>query len=277
MGRASYQPERRGQPVHGILFAAQTRSAMSILVVEDNPLSRTVLETHLTRQGWTVLHATNGRSALETLATAPDVDLVITDIQMPEMDGLEMISAIRARPEWRAMPVLVATAQANAELVRRAAALGVRHLAVKPFNFTQLVQQVREVLRAELPTLRAPKQVQLTLGVNETAYRTLLQGFDELVAARLLELAALAAGDGPRADGVDVGLTELRESATLVGADRVVSVIDAMRAELRGTPPDAASLAPLVRELERVRAALRRAAPAAPTEQPPVDAPAPTD
>lgn len=249
---------------------------MSILVVEDNPLSATVLETHLSRQGWAVLHAPDGRSALEMLAGAPDVDLVITDIQMPVMDGLEMVAAIRARPEWQTLPVLMATSRASAELVTRAASLGVRHMAVKPFNFTQLVQQVREVLRAELPTLRSPQHVQLTLGVNDSSYRALLRTFDELVAARLGDLGPLAGGGEPVGGAVVAGLGELRESASLVGADRVVGAIDAVVASARKGSADATSLAPLVRELQRVRATLGRvAAPAA--AAPPVDVPSPDE
>lgn len=227
---------------------------MSILIVEDNPLSATVLESNLAKQGWVVLRASDGRAALDLLGQSPDVELLITDIQMPEMDGLELIASIRARPEWKALPVLVATARASADLVTRAASLGVRHLAVKPFNVGQLVQQVRELLRAELPTLRSRQHVQGTLGVNEAGYRDLLHGFDELVAVRLAALDAAAAGDATAAGTIGAGLVELRESAALMGADRVVGAIDSVAAG--GTTEAAASLGVLARELRRVRAAL---------------------
>lgn len=157
---------------------------MSILVVEDNPLTATVLETHLTKQGWVVLRASDGHAALALLEGDPDVELLITDIQMPGMDGLELLQAVRARPEWKTLPVLVATARASAELVTRAGSLGVRHLAVKPYNVVQLVQQIREVLRTQPHTLRPRQQVQGVLGVDETAYRGLLRGFGEMAAAR---------------------------------------------------------------------------------------------
>lgn len=224
---------------------------MSILVVEDNALSAEVLEKHLRKHGWTVVRAADGRAALEVLAAAPDVELVITDIQMPELDGLGLIAAVRARPEWKALPIVVTTARASADVVTQAAKLGVRHIAVKPVKLDQLVAQVRDLLRKELPTLRSRQHVQLTLGIDEVGYRTLLRGFGALVAARLAELPAGGSGDGRPSDGFAGRLAELRESATLAGADRVVAAIDAVLASGDGTPLD-----PLVRELQRVQTAV---------------------
>ncbi len=225
-------------------------------MVEDNPLRATVLETHLSRQGWPVLHAADGRTALDVLARTPGIDFVITDIGMPGMDGLELIAAIRARPEWQYLPILVTTARASTELVMRAASLGVRHMCVKPFNVGQLVQQVRGILQAELPALRSREQVQLTLGINDAAYQTLVRGFDDLVATRLSQLEACMAEDSASTGSVDAELAELRESASLVGADRLVGAIDSVLTSARDGSTDATSLAALVRELHRVRAAL---------------------
>jgi CheY-like chemotaxis protein len=233
---------------------------MSILVVEDNPLSATVLENHLARQGWGVLHAANGRAALAVLEREPDVEVLITDIQMPEMDGIELIQALRARPEWKALPVLVATARASSDLVTRAAALGVRHLVVKPYNVSQLMLQVREVLRAELPTLRSRQHVQVTLGVDAAAYGALLRSFDDMAAARLVELDAFGAGGAAAATELGSHLVDLRESASLIGADRVVVALDAVLVTAREAR-DVAGLAALGRELQRVRAAVGRASP----------------
>ncbi|MCW5891606.1 MAG: response regulator transcription factor [bacterium] len=268
---------------YGIALAEGEADRMSILVVEDNPLSATVLETHLSRQGWDVLHAADGRAALEVLERAPDVELLITDIQMPQLDGLELITLIRARAEWKTLPILVATARASAELVTRVAMLGVRHMAVKPFNVPQIVQQVREVLRTEAPTLRPRQQVQVALGVDETAYRGLLRGFADLVAGRLVELEAALAGGPASTAAVGSGLVELRESASLAGADRVVVAIDGVLAAARGTSGETASLGPLMRELHRVGVAVGRivgrppaAAPEAPVEpaaEPAIDEP----
>lgn len=257
---------------HGISFAHQNGERMSILVVEDNPLSAAVLERHLCTQGWAVLHAADGRTALEVLERAPDVELLITDIQMPELDGLQLIEAIRARAEWKTLPILVATARASAELVTRVAMLGVRHMAVKPFNLEQLVRQVREALRDELPTLRSRKHVQLTLGVDDGAYRALLRGFGELVAARVAELEAGGADDAGASAGVRARLAELRESAVLAGADRVVAAIDAV---VGGGDVEGVSLGPLIRELRRVEAALGRTRARGPAAAP-ADAAAPT-
>jgi PAS domain S-box-containing protein len=82
----------------------------SALVVEDEAVTREHLRAMLTREGWSVLEAENGRVALERLAQARPA-LILLDLLMPEVDGFELISELRRNPDWRSIPVVVLTAR----------------------------------------------------------------------------------------------------------------------------------------------------------------------
>lgn len=80
-----------------------------VLVVEDDPATREMFRRMLTKAGWSVVEATNGRHALEQLkSTRPH--LVLLDLMMPEMDGFQFMSHLRQQPEWESLPVIVVTA-----------------------------------------------------------------------------------------------------------------------------------------------------------------------
>jgi CheY-like chemotaxis protein len=88
----------------------QRRTHGTVLIVEDDAPTRELMQRILTKEGWTVSEAENGRVALAQLPqTKPD--LVLLDLMMPEMDGFQFIEAIRQRDEWRTLPVIVVTAK----------------------------------------------------------------------------------------------------------------------------------------------------------------------
>lgn len=81
-----------------------------VLLVEDDDASREMMRALLTREGWNVTEAANGRVALEQMETTRP-DLILLDLMMPEMDGFEFARRLRERPEWHAVPVIVLTAK----------------------------------------------------------------------------------------------------------------------------------------------------------------------
>jgi ammonium transporter, Amt family len=86
--------------------------------VDDDPAARDLARRLLEREGWQVSEAPDGRLALDRVAErAPD--LILLDLMMPEMDGFEFIEALRARPEWRGIPVVVVTAKELSQEDRR--------------------------------------------------------------------------------------------------------------------------------------------------------------
>jgi adenylate cyclase len=80
-----------------------------VLLVEDDDATRATIRQMLTRDGWEVSEAGNGREALERLE-AGRPDAIVLDLMMPEMDGFEFLAHLRNHPQWRTVPVLVATA-----------------------------------------------------------------------------------------------------------------------------------------------------------------------
>ena len=81
---------------------------VNILIVDDEPKNLTVLEDHDMR----IVSADNGRDAIRILRGQPDVDIVLMDIMMPEMDGIDTMREIRKIPELKALPIIAVTAKA---------------------------------------------------------------------------------------------------------------------------------------------------------------------
>ncbi len=118
----------------------------TILIVEDETMVRTVAERALARHGYTVLSAEDGEAALEILAREKQVDLLISDVVMPTMDGPTTVRAARkARPD---LPILFISGYAEEQLRKSINIPNVAFLA-KPFSVQQLAEAVRDVLSAK--------------------------------------------------------------------------------------------------------------------------------
>lgn len=116
----------------------------TVLTVDDSRTMRDMLLMALEDAGYTVIQAVDGVDGLETLA-ANGADVVITDINMPRMDGFGFIEGLRADPRHRATPVLVLTTESDADKKARARAAGATGWIVKPFDPVKLVDAVRRV------------------------------------------------------------------------------------------------------------------------------------
>ena len=102
-----------------------------LLVVEDSFMVRELQRSILEAAGYRVDTAKNGADALDRLAANGEIDLVVTDLDMPEMDGLALTEAIRASAEWRSLPVIVVTSRASDEDRRRGVEAGADAYMVK--------------------------------------------------------------------------------------------------------------------------------------------------
>ena len=115
-----------------------------ILTVDDSASMRALLNHALTSQGFDVSQAEDGEVALEWLALN-EVDVVITDINMPRLDGFGLIEKLRAGSRHRDRPILVLTTESSEEKKARARAAGATGWIVKPFDPEKLVAAVRRV------------------------------------------------------------------------------------------------------------------------------------
>jgi two-component system chemotaxis response regulator CheY len=116
----------------------------TILTIDDSWTMRDMLKFALANAGYTVIQAEDGVEGLEVLEThSPDV--VITDINMPRLDGFGVIERVRADPRRKGLPVLVLTTESAPEKKQRAREAGATGWIVKPFDPGKLVDVVRRV------------------------------------------------------------------------------------------------------------------------------------
>ena len=119
-----------------------TIEATRILTVDDSASMRALLKNALGGHGFTVFQADDGLAALEWLGSS-EVDLVITDINMPRLDGFGLIERLRSDRRHADRPILVLTTESSAEKRARARAAGATGWIVKPFEPEALVAAVR--------------------------------------------------------------------------------------------------------------------------------------
>ncbi|MGE5302898.1 MAG: response regulator [Alphaproteobacteria bacterium] len=117
----------------------------TIMVVDDNPDIITIVRTILEGKGYSVLSATSGPELLNMLKTQKP-DLIILDIMMPEMDGLEVLSRLKGLTETATIPVILLTAKVQYEDVLGGYKLGADYYITKPFTSTQLVNGINLLL-----------------------------------------------------------------------------------------------------------------------------------
>ena len=115
---------------------------MRALVIDDSRAVRFIIAKILDELGMEVLHAANGLEGLEQLKQAPDVDLMLVDWNMPEMNGLEFITAVRSRRAYDGVRILMVTSEAEGAQVARALQAGADEYLMKPFTRDVLVAKL---------------------------------------------------------------------------------------------------------------------------------------
>ena len=123
-----------------------------ILVVDDSAAIRKILQRVLRQTGLSIgaiYEAGDGQEALDLLQANP-VSLILSDINMPKMDGLQLLAAIKAIPEWGAIPVVMITTEGGEAKVSEAVRLGAAGYVRKPFTADQIKEKLAGVLQPAL-------------------------------------------------------------------------------------------------------------------------------
>ena len=115
-----------------------------ILTVDDSASIRQMVKFTLSEGGYTVIEAVDGRDALTKLASR--VDLVITDLNMPNLDGIGLIRSVRAIPSCKGIPIVMLTTESQESRKQEGKAAGATGWIVKPFTAPQLLAVVKRVL-----------------------------------------------------------------------------------------------------------------------------------
>jgi two-component system, chemotaxis family, chemotaxis protein CheY len=119
--------------------------ARMIMTVDDSTSMRQMVKATLQSAGYQVVEAADGQEALD-YARENSVDLVITDVNMPRMDGITLVSELRALPTYRLTPLLLLTTESSMEKKMEGKKAGATGWIVKPFNPTQLLATLARVL-----------------------------------------------------------------------------------------------------------------------------------
>ncbi|MBF0224863.1 MAG: response regulator [Desulfobacterales bacterium] len=116
-----------------------------IMTVDDSKSIRQMVSFTLKQEGYTVVEAIDGKDALEQINKTP-VNMVITDLNMPKMDGIELIKSLRSEPKFKFMPIIMLTTESQASKKQEGKAAGATGWIVKPFKPEQLLAVIKKVL-----------------------------------------------------------------------------------------------------------------------------------
>ncbi len=123
-----------------------------ILIIDDEELSRSILQLMLSEQYVNFLQAGNGIEGLELLALHDDVDLILLDLEMPIMNGMEMLSIMRNTPKLKNIPVVIAAGDRAAAI--RLLSCGADDFVTKPYEPRELIVRIKNLIKVRKSQLR---------------------------------------------------------------------------------------------------------------------------
>ena len=119
---------------------------VTVLVVDDDPVIMRLLEVNFEMEGYAVLTATDGEQALH-LARTRGPDLIVCDIMMPKVNGLEVVEQLRGDAATRELPIILLSAKAQASEVQKGLDVGADDYITKPFDPLELIERVQALLQ----------------------------------------------------------------------------------------------------------------------------------
>src|SRR5579863_4694814 len=134
-------------------YGVRSPMESDVLVVDDSAAIRKILQRVLRQTGMairTIHEAGDGQEALE-LMKSQSVNLVLTDINMPRMDGIQLLGALKASSQWHKIPVVMVTTEGGETKVGEAVRLGAAGYVRKPFTADQIKEKLVGILQPELP------------------------------------------------------------------------------------------------------------------------------
>jgi CheY-like chemotaxis protein len=129
-----------------MVFANNLNKSLKILVADDEKDIRKLIAFVLQKNGYQVLEAINGAQALQ-VAYDQKPDIVLLDLMMPQIDGLEVCRRLRLNPNTRKIPILILSAKSQNSDIMNALLLGAVHYLVKPFTPKDLLEKVAEMAK----------------------------------------------------------------------------------------------------------------------------------
>lgn len=120
----------------------------TVLVVDDSSSLRSLVKMTLIRAGYTVIEGADGKEGLAQLDKAGKVHLIVSDVNMPNMDGITFVQQIKQHPKHKFIPVIMLTTEDENSKIQQAKAAGARAWLIKPFNPPELLDAVSKLAAA---------------------------------------------------------------------------------------------------------------------------------
>lgn len=196
---------------------------MNVLIVEDNPISATVLEHTLDKHGHDTITAHDGEQALTCLESHPEIELVITDIMMPNADGVELVRRIKERDEWNEIPILVCTSLRPESVNQRLAEQGWKYL-FKPIRADSLMQKVNEAFGEKREILQDPELTMSQIGIDSKGFAEVVDKFSQAVSDAIIRLERQVEETSQE----PMDLKGLLEGAKLIRAERLTDILTSL-------------------------------------------------
>ncbi len=118
----------------------------TVLIVDDANSMRGLVAMTFKTNGYDVIEGSDGKDGLEKLKTSTKVDLIVTDLNMPNMDGIQMITAIKALPQYKFIPIVMLTTESQDEKKEQGRIAGAKAWIVKPFKPDVLLGVVKKII-----------------------------------------------------------------------------------------------------------------------------------
>jgi two-component system chemotaxis response regulator CheY len=119
----------------------------NILIIDDSESIREVIASGLEMSGYNVIKGVNGEDGLRSLNENKNVDLIITDLNMPVMDGITFLKEVRKDPQYRYLPIIILTTESQEVKKQEAKNAGATGWIIKPFSKEKLVTVIKKVIR----------------------------------------------------------------------------------------------------------------------------------
>ena len=196
---------------------------MAILIVEDNPVSVKLLDQSLKKYDYETFTAGNGVEALEILSkNLSSIEIVITDVMMPEMDGLTLANKIRSSSLYEHIPVIICTILQDVESIKKAASIGCRHYLLKPFRPEDLRAKILECRRHEKKIVRSQAEIMSHYRLKENQYAEIRAAFLQL----LENYVSLTDEKLRTQNNGELDLGNINEGAVIFGAERLKVLVE---------------------------------------------------
>ncbi|MDH5668515.1 MAG: response regulator transcription factor [Nitrospira sp.] len=119
----------------------------TLLMAEDEEDTASLLRFLLERSGFQVLHAPDGRQAQQMIDTMKPPRLILLDVMLPHLSGLQLLTLIRKKPEWQEIPIIMLTADSSEHDIQLALSSGANDYMIKPFNPRELTARLNRLLK----------------------------------------------------------------------------------------------------------------------------------